>query len=177
VPVNPRHRFGLHDWKRLLAASTDLAQRKGAPLRRDITPEEVAQHNRNHDGWIILRGKVYTIGPYLPYHPGGVNILRGVLGKDATPLFDKYHRWVNIDGLIGPLMLGTVVATTTPKPNPYSVIPPKESHLGNPPRVPVGGSLLLVPPSKNGDDDDEDEEEDDDHLLLPPPPPRSSSSS
>ena len=48
-----------------------------------------------HDGWIVLRGKVYNLSPYLAYHPGGESILRGVLGKDATQLYDKYHRWVN----------------------------------------------------------------------------------
>ena len=155
--VNPRGRFGLHDWKRLLQHSNDLAQRKGAPLRRDIPVEEVRKHNKNHDGWIILRGKVYNIGPYLAYHPGGIDIFKSVLGKDGTTLFDKYHRWVNIDGLIGPLLLGTV-AVGNPKPNPFSVVPPKESHLTNAPRVSTNvasGSSLLAPPSN--DDDEEDQ--------------------
>ena len=30
------------------------------------------------------------------------------LGRDATILFDKYHSWVNIDGLVGPLLLGSL---------------------------------------------------------------------
>ena len=30
------------------------------------------------------------------------------LGGDGTKLFDKYHSWVNIEGLIGPLLLGYV---------------------------------------------------------------------
>ena len=170
--VPPRARFGLHDWKRLVASSTDLAQRKGSPIRKDITPQEVAQHNRNHDGWIILRGRVYNIGPYLPYHPGGVNIFKSVLGKDATALFDKYHRWVNIDGLIGPLLLGTVTLSgSASKSNPFNVIPAKELQLGNAPRVPVtlgsssnsaSKSLLFVPTQ-------EEDGEDDDNLLMPPP--------
>lgn len=160
--VSPRHRFGLHDWKRLLAASKDLAQRRGAPIRRDITMEEVRQHNKNHDGWIVLRGRVYNIGPYLPYHPGGAGIFKSVLGKDATTLFDKYHRWVNIDGLVGPLLLG-FVAMSKPAKSPFSVVPPKESHLTNAPRVSTqvaSGSSLLA-------DEEEDEEEE---QILPPPP-------
>ncbi len=56
---------------------------------------EVQQHKSLHDGWIVLRGKVYNLSPYIAYHPGGESILRGVLGKDATKLYDKYHRWVN----------------------------------------------------------------------------------
>lgn len=39
---------------------------------------------------------------------GGLNILKGSLGKDCTEEFDRYHRWVNIDGLIGNLLLGFV---------------------------------------------------------------------
>eukprot|EP00934_Nitzschia_sp_Nitz4_P009126 Nitzschia sp. Nitz4//scaffold111_size72815//30009//30671//NITZ4_005787-RA/size72815-processed-gene-0.34-mRNA-1//-1//CDS//3329533171//9116//frame0 len=155
--VNPRHRFGLHDWKRLLMVSNDLAQRKGQPIRRDIPKEEIRQHCKPHDGWIILRGNVYNIGPYLAYHPGGVTILQKVLGKDATSMFDKYHRWVNIEGLIGPLMLGTVAAS--PTPNPFSVVPPKESHLTNAPRVSAkvaSGSALLA--NQDSEDDDVEDE-------------------
>jgi cytochrome b involved in lipid metabolism len=169
--VNPRARkkvFGLNDWKRLLQSSSDLAQRKGAPLRRDITVEEVMLHNRNHDGWISLRGRVYNIGPYLAYHPGGVGIFKSVLGKDATSLFDKYHRWVNVDGLIGPLLLGTLMVTpmATPTRPSFSVVPPKESHLSNAPRVSAqkaSGSSLLFGAAPLADDD---ENEDDDLLLL-----------
>ena len=95
----------MNDWVRLLSTSKDLAQRKGAGLRK-ISALEVALHNKTFDGWTILRGKVYNIAPYLLYHPGGDGILNKILGKDGTALFEKYHRWVNIDGLIGPLLLG-----------------------------------------------------------------------
>ncbi|KAL7473759.1 hypothetical protein ACHAXS_014230 [Conticribra weissflogii] len=116
LPRNPRRRrppegkvrpgFGLNDWLTLLRRSSDLAQRKGAPLRRDITLEEVKKHDKPYDGWMVLRGKVYNIGPYLAYHPGGSSILEKVCGRDGTELFDKYHAWVNIENLIGPLLLG-----------------------------------------------------------------------
>jgi cytochrome b involved in lipid metabolism len=163
--VNPKHRFGLHDWKRLLAASSDLAQRKGQPIRRDITAEEVRQHSKNHDGWIILRGRVYNIGPYLSYHPGGVSIFKNLLGKDATSMFDRYHRWVNIDGLIGPLLLGFIDTPPKVGASPFSVVPPKEAQLTNAPRVSAqaaSGSSLLT---GKGDDEEEEEEQ-----ILPPPP-------
>ena len=84
---------------RLTKSAKDLAQRGGGGLRR-ISREEVAQHDSIHDAWMILKGKVYNIGPYLHYHPGGITILKSVLGKDATELFDKYHPWVNIDGYV-----------------------------------------------------------------------------
>ena len=116
-PQQPRNKqqgglrpgFGLHDWIQLLRSAKDLSQRRGAPIRKDITLSEVQRHNKSYDGWIILRGKVYNIAPYLPYHPGGSAILEKCLGKDATVLFDKYHSWVNLDNLIGPLLLGYVM--------------------------------------------------------------------
>ena len=91
--------FGLHDWALLTKQANDLAQRKGAPLRQ-ITKEELGQHCHVWDGWCALKGKVYNISPYLAYHPGGESIMHKVLGKDASSLFDRYHRWVNIDGYV-----------------------------------------------------------------------------
>lgn len=91
--------LGLGDWMRLLSVTKDIAQLKGQSIRRNITPQEVQQHRTVHDGWIILHNtRVYNISPYLSYHPGGINIMKSILGKDATTLFQKYHPWVNIDG-------------------------------------------------------------------------------
>jgi cytochrome b involved in lipid metabolism len=95
--VPPRKKgFGLADWNRLVTSSKDLAMRRGAPLRQ-IKWKEIRQHNTIVDGWVVLRGKVYFLSPYLAYHPGGEKILKAVLGKDASKLFDRYHQWVNIE--------------------------------------------------------------------------------
>lgn len=99
----PRHKtalrkgFGLADWNKLVRSSTDLAQRHGKSLE-NLRWNEIKQHNSVVDGWVVLRGKVYNLSPYLAYHPGGESILRNVLGKDITALYDKYHRWVNEEG-------------------------------------------------------------------------------
>ena len=101
----PRHKtalrkgFGLSDWNKLLRTSKDLAQRQGKPLQR-YRWSEIKTHKDVYDGWVVLRGKVYNLSPYLPYHPGGERILRNVLGKDITALYDKYHRWVNEEGYV-----------------------------------------------------------------------------
>ena len=97
-PVKVAKGFGLADWTRLVKTAKDLAQRRGQDLRRNISREEVALHKYDYDAWMIIHNKVYNIGPYLPYHPGGMAILKSSLGKDATVLFEKYHRWVNVDG-------------------------------------------------------------------------------
>lgn len=112
---------------------------------RPISMEEVALHNKAHDGWMVLHGKVYNIGPYLHYHPGGVDILKPTLGRDATALFEKYHRWVGIENLIGKLLLGYVEEQ---QQSEMSMPPPRA-------RPTKEGNLL-----KSEESADEDEEED-----------------
>jgi cytochrome b involved in lipid metabolism len=119
--VNIRARgpqFSLADWQRLVHSSNDLAQRNGIPFRKDIPWEEISKHNKEHDCWIVLRGIVYNIGPYLPYHPGGIeifhnakNILGNPDGTRADKSFDKYHKYISIEGLIGSLAIGTAAAS------------------------------------------------------------------
>mmetsp|Transcript_354 Transcript_354/g.597 ORF Transcript_354/g.597 Transcript_354/m.597 type:complete len:172 (+) Transcript_354:135-650(+) len=137
--------FALHDWKLLLNRSNDLAQRQGAPLR-GITMEEIALHNKVHDGWMVLYGKVYNIGPYLHYHPGGVDILKPSLGKDGTELFEKYHRWIGIENLIGKLLIGYVDGK-------------ERQMIDMPPPRPKGMQLDSLLDSSNNHDDSDDEEE------------------
>jgi cytochrome b involved in lipid metabolism len=76
---------------------------------RAITKAELRQHSSVHDAWSVYRGRVYNITPFLHYHPGGVEELMKGAGKDCTALFNKYHAWVNADGMIGSLCLGWIV--------------------------------------------------------------------
>lgn len=96
-------------WVRLTKSGANLSGRPaGSKLRTDITPEEVAEHSTDEDGWTIFRGRVYNLSPYMKYHPGGQAILRKVLGKDCTELFNKYHAWVNAEALLGACQIGTI---------------------------------------------------------------------
>lgn len=78
----------------------------GHGLRRDIQMDEVKQHNKPDDAWMVLQGKVYNITPYLKFHPGGADILVKAAGKDGTSLFQKYHPWVNGHALLEKCLLG-----------------------------------------------------------------------
>mmetsp|Transcript_15256 Transcript_15256/g.34082 ORF Transcript_15256/g.34082 Transcript_15256/m.34082 type:complete len:220 (+) Transcript_15256:242-901(+) len=174
-----RRGFGLHDWSLLCRSAKDLAQRNGAPLRQ-IKPEEIARHGSVHDAWISLHGKVYNITPYLHYHPGGVDIFKPCLGRDASALFDKYHRWVNINGLVGTLLLGYLDASKSQKADgdnaaaaafasppaiakpraPGKDIPPSinDGFAMPAPRPPKGAAVPSLLGSKN-EESGEDEEE------------------
>ena len=55
---------------------------------KEYTLEEVAKHNTKSDAWIVIHGKVANITNWIPKHPGGDIIMKGV-GKDATTLFNS----------------------------------------------------------------------------------------
>lgn len=93
-------------WLRLSAASKDLTGLKGKAVKGKISMQEVQRHNTEADGWVVLRGKVYNISPYLKYHPGGVQILADTAGTDCTELFNKYHAWVNGEALLAKCFIG-----------------------------------------------------------------------
>lgn len=57
--------------------------------------------------WIIVYlEQVYNLTPYLKFHPGGVDVLRKVFGKDGTKMFNKFHPWVNADALLQNCRIG-----------------------------------------------------------------------
>jgi cytochrome-b5 reductase len=56
--------------------------------------------------WMALNGRVYDITSYLPFHPGGAQILEKACGTDATALFRRYHPWVNAGALLEACCLG-----------------------------------------------------------------------
>ncbi|GME69408.1 unnamed protein product [[Candida] boidinii] len=77
------------------------------PLR--ITKDELSKHNKLDDFWVCIDRKVYDLTSYLDFHPGGVEILKAVAGKDGTALFNKYHRWVSAERILDGCMLGFLV--------------------------------------------------------------------
>jgi len=112
--VKLRAGFSQLDWVRLTRAAKDLAGLKGAPRRAGITLEEMKMLSKAKQGpaagWSLtaVKGIVYNVRQYLPYHPGGEKILKGVVGKDATKLFEKHHAWVSAEGMLESCIVGTL---------------------------------------------------------------------
>ncbi|XP_053610253.1 cytochrome b5 reductase 4 isoform X2 [Plodia interpunctella] len=107
---NPRNKCALQpghslmDWIRLGNSGRDLTGVGGRV--RPVSPAELASHNTPKDAWLAIRGRVYNITHYLPYHPGGPEELMRGAGIDATQLFDKVHPWVNYDSLLAKCLVG-----------------------------------------------------------------------
>ena len=80
------------DWMRANASVASMTPHAG----RGVVPlAEVERHNTAGDAWVVLRGVVYDMTPYLRYHPGGLDSIASVAGTDGTATFDFYHKWVN----------------------------------------------------------------------------------
>ncbi len=56
-----------------------------------VTAQELAQHSRESDCWIAINGEVYDVTSFLTSHPGGMSILTGVAGRDASKEFKSSH--------------------------------------------------------------------------------------
>lgn len=78
-------------------------------LQRTFTEEEVAEHARKNDCWMIIKGKVYDVTPYIKIHPGGQSALMNFAGSDGTEnvqfhsatmmkLLEKYFYVGNLEG-------------------------------------------------------------------------------
>ena len=58
------------------------------------------------DCWVAFKGKVYNCTPYMEFHPGGGDELFKSAGEDGTELFNQVHRWVNLERILGPCLIG-----------------------------------------------------------------------
>ena len=41
--------------------------------------------------WTVFKGKVYNLTPYLNFHPGGVKIMKSVLGKAGPHAASRFQ--------------------------------------------------------------------------------------
>ncbi|CDZ97755.1 cytochrome b5 [Phaffia rhodozyma] len=100
------------DWARVKSSG----QYQGKSLKGDIThfpmrvtPSELKKHNKPHDAWTAINGRVYNLTPYNKFHPGGEKELLRCAGRDGTKLFMATHAWVNADFMMDGCMVGMLV--------------------------------------------------------------------
>ncbi|EGD78180.1 hypothetical protein PTSG_09057 [Salpingoeca rosetta] len=105
VALKPGH--SLMDWVKLKNKKGPSLAGSRRQSREPITKEELAQH-KGPEGeiWMAIRGYVFNVTPYLDFHPGGRAQLMKGAGKDATKLFDHYHPWVNVAGMLDNCCVG-----------------------------------------------------------------------
>ena len=96
------------DWAAL--QSSGKLPSSTSPLLK-ITPSILKSQTgrKGKAAWTEFRGKVYDVGPYLPFHPGGETELMKGAGRGAESLFMEVHPWVNWEGMLGGCCVGVLV--------------------------------------------------------------------
>ncbi|KAL4361360.1 hypothetical protein GQ457_04G013780 [Hibiscus cannabinus] len=87
--------------------------------------EEVANHNKIKDCWVIISGKVYDVTPFIDEHPGGGEVLLSATAKDATNDFEDIGHSDVARGLMEKYYIGEIDSTTVPDNRTY--IPPQQA--------------------------------------------------
>jgi cytochrome b involved in lipid metabolism len=55
------------------------------------TLADVAKHKTVTDCWTTVNGGVYNLTPFVNQHPGGVENITKICGKDGTSMFTAQH--------------------------------------------------------------------------------------
>ncbi|KAF1961844.1 hypothetical protein CC80DRAFT_463308 [Byssothecium circinans] len=72
-----------------------------------FTAADVAAHSTKDDLWVMIHGKVYDVTRYVRDHPGGVEALRDVAGKDATDEYLEVGHSEDADEVLSEYLIGT----------------------------------------------------------------------
>ena len=55
-----------------------------AQVERSYTWEQVQEHTKFNDKWIVIENNIYDVSRFQKKHPGGARILSHFAGQDAT---------------------------------------------------------------------------------------------
>lgn len=95
-------------------------------MSKQFKSAEVSTHNTEKDLWIVKNGKVYDVTKYVDEHPGGLDTLLDVAGKDATEAFDSVGHSQEAKEILSKYLIGEIdpsevsalpVAASSAKPN------------------------------------------------------------
>jgi len=86
IPIKARNKVQLNN---------NLQHRGGAPEKtvtlRNISAEELKQHNTEGDCWVVLHGLVYDLTDFADEHPAGPESITELAGQDGTEEFQAVH--------------------------------------------------------------------------------------
>jgi len=77
------------------SSSSNLKEEEPQPKQevdKFYTLQEVAQHNKEDDCWVVVNGLVLNVTDFLGDHPGGKKSILLFAGKDASEEFNMLHK-------------------------------------------------------------------------------------
>ncbi|KAH9248520.1 hypothetical protein BASA81_013846 [Batrachochytrium salamandrivorans] len=134
-------------------------------MSRAISPAEVALHNSEKDCWIIVNGKVYDVTKYLNDHPGGVDIVTELAGKDSTEDYNDVGHTGDADAVLATLQIG-VLSSSAPPPKSDVVAPPKPDVVAPNKKVVVAPETTRVPDQRVPTPKPQPQPESDNSMLI-----------
>lgn len=75
------------------------------------TLEQVQEHNKPNDCWIIVDTHIYDVTEFALSHPGGKELLYSVGGQDATDYFYELHRESILHEVGDEYVIGSLVSS------------------------------------------------------------------
>ena len=68
------------DYLKRCVGINDMRMRRHLGTYKLYTWDEVVKHDKVHDCWLVIHGKVYDVTEWVPHHPGGKLIYDGAGG-------------------------------------------------------------------------------------------------
>ena len=132
------------------------------PQMKAYARDEVAQHNKIGDCWIVVDNRVYDVSKFMHLHPGGKHIFLTATGigpdkdkkgnetgktvpLDATEAFYKYHKTEVLDKYHKKLCIGWVRDDSTANVNVNGVDQSNAGVIWNP----LGGGRAEIDVGSN----------------------------
>lgn len=100
----------------LIVDNTRAAEKRVPAAQRDpstlpaYTPSEVACHCSEKDMWVIVKGLVYDLTPFVPLHPGGVPMIMQHPGQDVSKGFHGPQHPESVHTVLAQHLIGRVAA-------------------------------------------------------------------
>jgi len=84
IPIKPRNSIQSNNLQQGGAADKTVEL-------RNISADELQQHNTEDDCWVVIHGLVYDLTDFVDEHPAGPESITELAGKDGTEEFQAVH--------------------------------------------------------------------------------------
>lgn len=79
---------------------------------KEFTMEEISKHNTEKDCWVVVKNVVMDVTNFLSDHPGGIDPVVKLAGKDATEPFEMFHEDKVVPKYAAQCCIGRLKGTT-----------------------------------------------------------------